>query len=486
MAPNKQKVKNMNFQRKTKIVATLGPASSSKETIQELIEAGVNIFRLNASHGTLEEHKETIEVIKKLRKKLTKKPIAILLDLQGPKIRVGKLENGEPIDLIEGNNITITSDNIIGNQEKISTNYPDLASDINIGDTILLNDGVFELSVIDIKGKDVLTEVKAGGKLSEHKGVNLPGRTNSLSAITEKDKTDLEFAVNNKVDYIALSFVRKEEDIIELKKHIKDLDSSIPVVAKIEKPEALDNISGIIKESDGIMVARGDLGIELAPHKVPMAQKKLIDLANKSKIFVITATQMLESMISSPLPTRAEASDVANAIIDGTDCIMLSGETSIGKYPIKAVKMMDKIACEIELKDYSAIKKTIPDCDPEFPKDSNAIAESAFNLSNELNLAAIIAFTNSGFTAKLISNFRPKVPIIAVTHSKRVSRQLTAYSGVYPFVYDIDYFSEPMLKGLNKFLQEHTVLEKGDKTILVGGIPYLITGFTNLIRIHTI
>lgn len=475
----------MNNYRKTKIVATLGPATTSNEMISKLIDAGVNIFRLNASHGTLEEHKKTIEIIKELRTG-KQQTIAILMDLQGPKIRIGKLKDGKPIQLIEGNEITITSDECPGDQECISTNYPDLAQDVKIHDKILVNDGVFVLEVIDIKDNKVKTTILAGGELTEHKGINLPGTKTSIPAMNDKDKTDAAFAVENGVDFIGLSFVRNAEDVKALKNFLRDIGGNIPIISKIEKPEALDNIDEIMALSDGIMVARGDLGIELAPHKVPLAQKELIHLANLNNSFVITATQMLESMIHNPIPSRAETSDVANAILDGTDAIMLSGETSVGKYPVKAVQMMDIISREIESHDYSSIKKVIPKISNSINIDSHAIALSAFEMSKDLKPNAVVAFTNSGFSARLLSNFRPDVPIIALTHKEAVSRRLVGYWGVFPCILNIDQIDKQCIKEMDTLLKEKTTLKSGDKIIIIGSMPYLITGITNFIRIHVI
>lgn len=473
----------MKSYRKTKIISTLGPATSNREKIGELIDAGVNIFRLNASHGTLEEHRLTIEIIKELRSE-KKQPIAILMDLQGPKIRIGKLK--EPVQLIEGNKITITSEECPGDQECISTNYPNLAQDVNVGNKILINDGIFVLEVIEIIDRKVKTKILAGGELTEHKGINLPGTTTSIPSMNEKDKIDASFAVENDIDYIGLSFVRNAEDVRGLKNYLREIGGNIPIIAKIEKPQALDNIQEIINISDGIMVARGDLGIELAPHKVPLAQKELIYLANLNNSFVITATQMLESMIQNPIPSRAEASDVANAILDGTDAIMLSGETSVGKYPIKAVQMMDLISREIESHDYSNIQKTIPKLSDSMNINSHAIALSAFEMSKDLKPEAIIAFTNSGFSARLLSNFRPDVPIIALTHKENVSRKLAGYWGVFPFILNINQIDKNSINEMDKLLKEKTFLKAGDKVIITGSMPFLITGVSNFIRVHTI
>jgi pyruvate kinase len=468
--------------RRTKIVSTLGPATSSAEQISELIDAGVDMFRLNASHGTLEWHKERINIIKTLRKELNK-PIPIMFDIQGPKIRVGELENGGPVELIEGQEICITPECIKGTSKCISTNYSNLSVDVAPGNNILLDDGIFNLQVTAIEGKNVIAKVIAGGLLKERKGVNIPGSTGSLSAIGEKDQKDIAFAVENDVDYIAMSFVRSANDIIHLKEYIKNSNGDIPVIAKIEKPEALDNIKDIINQSDGIMVARGDLGIELAPQKVPVAQKKLIKLANKNNKFVITATQMLESMVNNPLPSRAEASDVANAIIDGTDAIMLSAETSVGKYPVKSVKTMGLIASEIESSKEVCIKNIIPEIQGDVSRDSHAISLSAVDMSKDLDPDAIVVFTNSGYSARLISKFKPSIPVIAITHQQKVCNQLNICWSLKPYVLDIDSFDEEVLESINELLKEKTFLNKGDTIILVGGMPFLVSGITNFIRI---
>lgn len=476
----------MNSLRRTKIVTTLGPATDSREKIGMLLDLGVNVFRLNASHGTLEEHVERINIIKELRKEKNKNA-AILFDLQGPKIRVGKLENGGPIPLVEGKEITITSEPIVGNSECISTNYPDIAADVNVGDKILLNDGIFALQVKEIIGKSVKTVILAGGDLAEHKGVNIPGTTNSLSSVGEKDQRDIIFAVEHKVDYIGMSFVRTAEDLRQVKHYIKQAGGNIPVVAKIEKPQALDNLDEIIEVTDGVMVARGDLGIELAPHKVPLAQKRVISHSKIHNKFVITATQMLESMVNNPIPTRAEASDVANAILDGTDAIMLSEETSVGKYPDKAVMVMEAIAGEIECNSTAVIRKVEPKVSEKINLDSHAIARSVIDLCDELMPAAVIAFTRSGYTASLLSSFKPCVPVLAVTHDEKVFYQLAVYWGVTPFQYDmVDVFHEDSLEDLCNYLKEKTPLKSGDKVIIIGGAPYLVSSYTNFIRVYTI
>lgn len=471
--------------RRTKIVSTLGPAIESKEKIETLIELGVNVFRVNGSHGSHEEHLRRINTVKQVREEKNK-PVAILFDLQGPKIRVGKLKNGS-IELIEGNELVIVSESIEGTEERISTNYPNLAVDVNIGDAILLNDGVFALEVIGIEDSNVKTVVKVGGTLLEKKGINLPGTTNSLSAISEKDKNDIKYAVENEVDFLALSFVRSAKDLRELKKILKEYNAEdIQIIAKVEKPQALENIDEIVQEADGIMVARGDLGVELAPQKVPFAQKSIIRNAKLHNKFVITATQMLESMIESPVPTRAEASDVANAILDGTDAVMLSAETSIGKYPIQAVKMMASIAAEIESAPPKLYQKVLPMITTVLSKESHSIALSAVEMSKEINPSAIVAFTSAGFSARLISSFKPQVPIIAVTHNPLAARQLNINCGVYPYIMEIDEIDQSLFTRLDALLKEKTFLQEGDSIIIAGGMPYLVTGITNFIRFHQI
>lgn len=475
----------MKNNRKTKIIATLGPATNQKEMISDLIDAGVNIFRLNASHSTLDEHKRVIEIIKEVRQEKNTHT-AILFDIQGPKIRVGSLVNGGPVNLVEGKEIVITSETIAGTSEKISTNYPDLAGDLKPGDFILLDDGLLRLQVVEINGKDVKTVIRVGGVLKEHKGVNMPGSTNSLSALGEKDLKDLKFAIENKIDFIGMSFVRTAKDIRTLKKHIACQVGFAQVIAKIEKPQALDNIEEIIEESDGIMVARGDLGIELAPEKVPMAQKRIIALSKKHSKFVITATQMLESMILNPIPTRAEASDVANAILDGTDAIMLSGETSVGKYPVKAVEMMASIACETEKSNGIEIRRYDPQISEEVLQDSHSLVFSAVEICREVKNSTIVVFTNSGLTARIVSCFKPDTPILAITHRNSVCRLLNAYWGVKSFVYDSVAIEVDDLSGLDTFLKNNSSLVRGDKIIIIGGIPYCASTVINFVRLHTI
>jgi len=466
---------------KTKIVATLGPASNDK--IKELIEAGVSMFRINTSHGTLEEHIETIHKIRKVTDKMDRY-IPILIDLQGPKIRVGNIK--EPLTIKKGDKVVLkhTSKEEAG---ILSVDYKGIANDVKSGDIILLDDGNVSLKVEKVENKCVYTTVIHGTVIKPRKGINIPGSSASLDIVTPRDKQFIELAVNQNIDYLALSFVRNASEIVQVKKYLKKLgDEYLPIISKIEKPQAVDDIENIIKVTDGIMVARGDLGIEMSPQDVPVVQKKIISIANKHKKVCIVATQMLESMIENPIPTRAEASDVANAIIDGADAVMLSGETSVGKNPIKAVQMMYSIAKNIE---NSQLIGTDIDTDmiDEFDLMSQAIAHGAIRMSKDLGAKAIVAFTHSGYTPKLLSKLKPSMPVIAVTNLPQTCRRLNLYWGLYPCVSDRDtVLDRTMLMEIDKILKANTDLKNDDIIVLIGSIPKLITGRTNFIRVHKI
>jgi len=467
--------------RRTKIVATLGPNSYDK--IKDLILAGVSMFRLNTSHGTIEEHTETIHKIRKISQELEQN-IPILLDLQGPKIRVGNLKESVPVkagDIIVLKHTSKEEDGIL------PVDYKGIANDVTKGDTILLDDGNVGLEVLKVENKCVYTKVLYGTVIKSRKGINLPGSTSSLDVITPRDKKFIELAVVQNIDYIALSFVRTADDILYAKKYLKKLgDEYLPVIAKIEKPQAVNEIDKIVKVTDGIMVARGDLGIEMSPQEVPIAQKKIISLANKYKKVCIVATQMLESMIEHPIPTRAEASDVANAILDGADAVMLSAETTVGKYPVKAVEMMNSIAKQVE---NSALLKTNINCDmiDEFEITSQAIAHGAIRMAEDMAAKAIVAFTHSGYTPKLLSKLKPAVPVIAVSDRPQTCRRLNLYWGMYAGVSDCDtLLDRNMLLGIDKFLKQRADFKNDDIIILIGSIPKLITGRTNFVRVHRI
>lgn len=467
---------------KTKIIATIGPSSSSEEILKKLIQAGMNVARLNFSHGTYKDHEKVIKIIRALSKEM-KKPVGILLDLQGPKIRTGSLENGEPVLLKRNNIIKITSKDIAGTSDIISTGYKTLAQDVKKGDAILLDDGLIELRVLSTSQEIITCKIISGGLLKERKGINLPGINVSAPSLTGKDKKDLIFGIKAGVDYFALSFVRSASDLIDIKSIIKKNSAEIPVIAKIEKPEAVDNIDEIIKIADGIMVARGDLGVELSPEKVPTIQKDIIKksvLANKP---VITATQMLETMSFNPIPTRAEASDVANAIFDGTDAVMLSGETASGKYPVRAVRMMKKIALETEkslFMKYNIQYKQDPD-----DLISHAVAQSAVNILHELNAEALVSFSWSGKTSKLISKQRPSRPIFVFTPFQKMCNRLSLVWGLTPFLIKPVDNTKTLISMGEKILLEKKYVKKNDILIITTGLTRK-SGSTNLVKIHTV
>lgn len=468
--------------RKTKIVATIGPASSSPKIIDELLLAGANVFRLNFSHGTQEEHRAVISDIRGAALRLDL-PVAILLDLRGPKIRTGLLEKGS-IELRPGQIITITTEEIKGNERVISTTYKELPKDVKPGDRILIDDGLMEVKVKAVSGNHVDCEVVYGGILKESKGMNLPGVNVSAPSLSEKDISDLDFGLSQGVDYIALSFVRKVSDVVELKDYLKEHGADIPVIAKIEKPEALENLEAILEESDGIMVARGDLGVELSPEEVPIAQKKMISMANAAGKVVITATQMLESMITNPRPTRAEASDVANAVFDGTDALMLSGETAVGKYPVKAVEMMAKIAVEAE---GPALKEQLVRRKKEAPSSfSQAVAFASFAAAGELHAKAVVVFSQTGSTAKLVSKLRPSTPIVAFTPLEETKRRLSLIWGVQPFCIEFGGHTDEMICRGEAAMLNNGLAEMGDTIVVVSGTKVGMRGATNMMKIDKI
>jgi pyruvate kinase len=464
---------------RTKIVCTIGPATSSRKMLKELILAGMNVARLNFSHGTHANHKKVADSVKSLSRSL-KRPVAIMLDLQGPKIRTGLIKEGT-LQVKAHDPLTITTRAVKGEPGIISTTYRGITKDLTPGDKILMDDGLIELKVRSKNKTDLFCEVVTGGMIGEHKGINLPGITTGIPAVTEKDKKDLDFGLDMGIDFVAASFVRSARDIQILKRILKKKGVTIPVIAKIEKPQALDKLEEIIDACEGIMVARGDLGVELSPEKVPVAQKKMIALANKKRKLVITATQMLESMTEHPLPTRAEASDVANAILDGTDAIMLSGETSVGKYPVKAVKMMARIARVTE--------KNFPPTTPFSRKTSSfsdTISEVACMAAENLGLKAITPFSQSGFTARLISKYRPSVPIIALTPTEAVQRSLALSWGVKALLVPLMDNSDIMIKAVEEQLRKKRLVRKNDRIVIVAGFPLQKEGKTNMMKLHVV
>ncbi len=468
---------------KTKIIATIGPNSRNEEKIRELIEAGARIFRINSSHETMEIHKQGIELIRQISGEMGEY-IAIILDLQGPKIRIGNLT--EPVNL-EKNGEIILKPGLENNEAgTIPVDYPGIIKDVKIGDKLLLDDGKLELVVKEVLSDRIKTMVVRGGLLKTRKGLNIPNSgSTSVSAITGRDVEYIKFAVENDIDYLALSFVRDKDDIITAKNYLREFNGNIPVIAKIEKPQAVENLSSIIHVSDGVMVARGDLGIEILPEQVPIVQKLIINECNLHRKPVITATQMLESMIEEPIPTRAEASDVANAIIDGTDAVMLSGETAVGQYAAEAVEIMTKISQNVEASNFGHFNKIPKISDDVYELDSQAIVSAIIKMLSEVEINAIVALTRTGYTAKLLSKSKPTAPIISISDNEKICRQLNLFWGVYPYKMQLKpHFTEELLKEIDELLVKDTFLNAGDKIIMTGGLPYLTAGKTNFLRVH--
>ncbi len=464
--------------RGVKIICTIGPASSSKKVIFEMVRAGMNVARLNFSHGTHKEHKKAVKNIREAALKYNF-PVAILQDLMGLKIRVGTLKDGYVL-LKKNSKLTLTTKNIKGDNSHIPVLYPYLTRDVSVGARILMDDGLLQLKVIG-KGKGRLfTKVVEGGVLREKKGVNLPGISISGSVFTKKDRKDLEFGIKLGVDYIAMSFVSSKEDILKVKTWIKKLNSDIPVIAKIERPQALENIDEIIRVSDGLMIARGDLGVEVPPEKVPLIQKSLINECNRNMKPVITATQMLESMTGHLRPTRAEAADVANAVIDGTDALMLSAETSVGKYPVQALKMMGRI-----IKFTETVKKEFPHVhDSASQSFAHAITEAACISAKEIQAKAIVCFSKTGFTTLLASKFRPWIPIIGFTASEEVRRKMSLYWGITPHIMKFPQSTDQMISETEKTLIKKRIIKRGDPIVIIAVSPFALGGKTNIMKLH--
>jgi pyruvate kinase len=467
------------MQRKTKIVCTVGPASSDPEMLRRLIMAGMDVARLNFSHGTHDEHLEVIQQLRRLSGEL-EKPVAILQDLGGPKIRVGEITR-ESVDLRPGDSFVITTSVVPGNWERVSVNYPDLPAEVEVGDVVLLAEGSIELQITAIRGNEIETRVIVGGPLSSHKGVNLPSRSLKIPALTEKDEADLEFGLRHGVDWTALSFVRRPEDLRRVKQIMTKFKKTVPLIAKIEKHEAIENIDAIIEEVDGVMIARGDLGLETPLERVPLLQKMLIGKMNTTGKPVITATQMLRSMVENPRPTRAETADVANAILDGTDAIMLSEETASGQYPLAAVRVMARIAEETE--------KQLPYEELLTRKQSHregsvtdGIGHAACIMASDLEAAAIIAATQSGSTARLISRFRPRAPVFAMTPQETTYRCLNLSWGVVPVKIEPLQDSEDLFAQVREFALRRRMARPGQVVIVTAGVPLGGAGTTNMIK----
>jgi len=469
--------------RKTKIVCTIGPASESVETLKQLMIEGMNVARLNFSHGSHEEHQARIRAIRQAAAE-TGKNVAILLDTKGPEIRTGDLET-DFVELKEGELLILTAEPVLGNENRISISYPGLVEDVKPGDLILVDDGLIGLTVEKIEGQDIYCRIRNSGILKSKKGVNVPGVNINLPGITEKDAKDIEFGIKNGVDFIAASFVRKASDVLEIRKILEDHGADIQIIAKIENQEGVNNVEEILSVSDGLMVARGDLGVEIPAEEVPIVQKEIIRKCNLIGKVVITATQMLDSMQRNPRPTRAEASDVANAIFDGTDAIMLSGETAAGKYPVEAVRTMNRIAVRTEAAlTYQEIltsrsiqkQSTIPD----------ALSEAVANVAFDLDATAIITSTESGQTAKSVSKFRPKAPIIAVTPHEKVCRKLALVWGVYALHSELAHSTDEMLDIAVQTSVKSGLVKRGDLVIITAGVPVREPGTTNILKAHIV
>jgi pyruvate kinase len=473
----------MTLRQKTKIVCTIGPATGSSSAIEKLIKAGMNVARLNFSHGTHENHAGYIRNIRKAASKLNT-PVAILQDLAGPKIRTGQLVKKE-VRLKEGSSFTLSKLKVLGDEHSVSLNLPQLIDNLKRGDVVFLDDGAIKLEVAETSHKDVKCRVIVGGILGWEKGVNVPGVKLNIPSSTEKDFNDLLFGIKQEVDFVALSFVREASDILRVRKFLKEKRADIPLIAKIEKWEACEHLDKILAVSDGLMVARGDLGVEIPIERVPLEQKEIIRKCNRAGKPVITATQMLQSMIESPHPTRAEVTDIANSIFDGTDAIMLSGETAVGRYPIEAVQVMMKIALTIEAAlPYS---KMLLDKGADLePQTDDAISYAACHTAHQLGAAAIVAFTKSGSTARRVAKYRPGIPIISATPSSKQRRRLLLSWGVYPFeVAEPSDVAGLLAQGARLSL-ETGVARKGDLIVITAGIPINVAGTTNLLKVEKV
>ena len=466
--------------RKTKIICTIGPASESEEKLRELMIAGMNVARFNFSHGSHEEHKKKFDRVIKISNELGI-PVATLLDTKGPEIRLKDIEGGKT-ELVAGQKFILTTEDILGNNEKVSITYKNLKNDISVGTTILIDDGLIEMVVDSIEETDIICTVVNGGPISNHKGVNVPGAVLSMPYISEVDGSDIMFGCDMGFDFIAASFVRCKEDILEVRKILDEHNSHMKIIAKIENMQGIENLEDILTVSDGIMVARGDMGVEIPMEEVPVVQKRMIKMAEAQGKHVVTATQMLDSMIKNPRPTRAEVADVANAIYDGTTAIMLSGESAAGLYPVEAVKTMSQIAERAEQDiDYNSRMKRREHID-RFDV-TTAISHATCTTAMDLKVAAIITVTISGFTAGMISRYKPSCPIIACSVSPRICRQLSLSWGVTPIWIARESTAEDLFDEAVRAAEEAGYIKKGDKVVLTAGVPLGVSGRTNMLRV---
>ncbi|MBU6263366.1 MAG: pyruvate kinase [Actinomycetales bacterium] len=466
--------------RRAKIVCTMGPAVEAPERVKLLIEAGMNMARLNLSHGSYEEHQNRLDRVREASA-AAKVPVAILVDLQGPKIRLGKFSDG-PHDLARGDIFTITTDDIIGTKERVSTTFKNLPGDCKPGDRLLIDDGKVTVEVVEVKGNDVVTKCIEPGAVSNNKGINLPGVAVSVPALSEKDKEDLRWGLKAGVDFIALSFVRDAKDIKDVHAIMDEVGIRLPVIAKIEKPQAVANLEEIVEAFDGIMVARGDLGVELPIEEVPLVQKRCVALARAAAKPVIVATQMLDSMITNSSPTRAEATDCANAVLDGADALMLSGETSVGDFAIEAVQTMARIITHTEA---NALDRIAP-LDAKPTTKGGAITKAATEIGTTLNAKYLVAFTESGESARRMAMFRNSIPILALTPVQGTYNRLALSWGVEPGIMPTVSHTDEMVKQVDQYLIEKREAQVGDTVVIVAGAPPGIPGSTNAVRVHVI
>lgn len=467
--------------KKTKIIATVGPACNTKEKLWELVQAGANVFRLNFSHGSHEDHQKVIDNIRALNKDYNAN-VAILQDLQGPKIRTDEIENNG-VELVQGKTIIIQREKVLGTAERISSAYKALIDDVKIGEAILIDDGKLELKVVEKKKDEIVCEIIYGGTLKSKKGINLPNTNVSEPSLTEKDTKDLYFGLKNDLDWIALSFVRRGQDLIELREIIKKEGKDIKIVAKVEKPEAIANIDEIIDAADAVMVARGDLGVEVLMEDVPMMQKMIVSKCNAKGKPVIVATQMMESMITAPRPTRAEANDVANAITDGADTVMLSAETASGMYPVLSVKSMAAICQSVE-KGTEAIYFKATEND--YSTFSDNVISTACDLAKDVNAKAIIGLSQTGYSALRIASHRPKADILVVTPNKEIIAELNLVWGVKAYYFEKFTTTDETIIAVEQFLKKEGVLKKGDVYVATGGMPMTTRQTTNSLKVSVV
>lgn len=468
-----------HFTKKTKIVATIGPVTESKEAFTKVLRAGVNVARINMSHGSYEEQSAKIKNIKAASKK-ENIPVAILLDLCGPKIRIGDFKDG-PVELVAGNELILTGEQCEGDATRVHFNYPHIETDIKAGMTLMVDDGKKKLEVIKVKGKEIYTKIIVGGTTKSRRGVNIPGAYLSIDALTAKDKKDLVFGLEQGVDFVALSFVRTADDIAVLRKLLAKYKSNAKIVAKIETTEAIENIDAIIGATDVIMVARGDLAIEAGPENVPSYQKQIVRKCNEVGKPVIVATQMLESMITTPVPTRSEVSDVANAIFDGADAVMLSEETTLGKYPVETVSMMAQIAVRTEAEIGTHRRHKVHGGNV-----VDSISSSVVHNAEDVRATAIVALTETGSTARAIARYKPQQPIIAFTPHEEVLRQLLLVYGCYPVKIKPFQYIAQVIPTVNATLKKEGVVKKGDHIVVAAGVPFRVAGSTNMLMVLSV